>query len=241
MSDMALLASVAFTSAFLFYLSTLPPSQSNAETVQQVFNTSIPKRIFYAYKWNILKRKFPVTLYDNVKKSQLMFSALWGTKIADVEFLDIANCKKKIYRSYPTLLPFYEEEPNIRLKLEMCKLSALYLDGGYFVDVRLDVITPPRLDSSVSFSAAQHPNRPLLMPYCLASKPNTWILYSELERILQQYENLQDINKGLQTNFIDNTSNIFQSKFLKNRCSLVIHDHSRHPLFYWNDPIESHC
>lgn len=55
-------------------------------------------------------------------------------KAESVHFLNDEACKYAIERADPRLVPIFEKEGDIRYKTDICRIAALYNEGGYYFD-----------------------------------------------------------------------------------------------------------
>merc|ERR1719273_740881 len=99
----------------------------------------------------------------------------------DILFLNDDRCRVHIRRAYPNLLPYFEAESRGANKADICRIAALYLHGGYYFDVELEIIEPYLLPPEVSFSTVTGPLGPQYMFQAyIAAAPKHPILLSAL-------------------------------------------------------------
>ena len=60
----------------------------------------------------------------------------------DVAFLNDDECRKSIETAKPKLLTYFDKELVGKYKADICRIAELYLRGGYYSDVDLEVIEP---------------------------------------------------------------------------------------------------
>jgi mannosyltransferase OCH1-like enzyme len=129
------------------------------ENTDTAARNSIPRILWFTYKYDILQRKTPEVLYNNIMKSIDAYRQLWrNDSNMVVNFLVDSNCTdllEEVDRELNlTLTKTFREEPDGSFKSDLCRLAALYLHGGYYFDIDMEVIQPVLLDDDVSFSTA---------------------------------------------------------------------------------------
>ena len=75
-----------------------------------------------------------------------------STKGVTTSFLSDADCVVAIKKSEPRLLPHFQNEKRGEYKADMCRVAALYLDGGYYFDIDIGVVSP------IDFNALEVPS-----------------------------------------------------------------------------------
>jgi len=148
---------------------TLPQQQQEEEEQKQALLLPLlsppsietpPHNLIFTYKDNLLKTKEPRELYDNVVQTIRMYQNAWGIElpetsassttdddlrydhISNVYFLTDKECKEIIQQTEPRLLHRFVNEKIGMLRGDICRISALYLYGGYYMDLDLRAIHP---------------------------------------------------------------------------------------------------
>ena len=116
---------------------------------------SIPRSMFFTYKYNILVTKEPLHLYENVMHTIEEYRKAWDDRSAKVNFLDDDQCRKRIQNAEPRLVGYFDEEKSGMYRGDICRVAALYLEGGYYFDVDLRVVEPIRLAANVTFASVK--------------------------------------------------------------------------------------
>jgi hypothetical protein len=159
----------------------------------------IPRQFIFAYKWNILEHKSPPLLYNNILNTVQKYKEAWGEEDVPVGFLDDQYCRSAIRAAKPELMRYFYDETNESFKADICLMAALYLDGGYYFDVNLEVLqayTPP---NDVNFLTVLDSGLRAFLGF-VAVSPSSPILEKTLEVMLNYYKlsafNRPDINLG---------------------------------------------
>ena len=143
-----------------------------------------------------------------------------------VWFLDNDECRRVIGRVEPRLVPYFDEEPLGKYQGDVCRAAALYLSGGYYMDVDMKTIQPyptfPRLNHTAindkpspikkkkkkakkdpSLVLAQSPDGSMFNSF-MASAPRHAVLWDSLQIILSYY---QKNEQGLFQGYYDYAAN----------------------------------
>ena len=117
------------------------------QTPLQVVSTKLPEKIpqiphtlFFTYGTNILETKEPKLYYDNVQHTIDMYSQYWLPGSTRVRFLTDDDCRLIINSTEARLLPYFDQEAQGKYKADICRVAALYKEGGYYFDVDIEVI-----------------------------------------------------------------------------------------------------
>jgi hypothetical protein len=156
-----------------------PPSQ----------DFKIPRRMIFTYKHNILETKEPPHLYENVLNTIQKYREAWGEPNAPVWFLNNTDCLSVLYAAKPALLNYFALEVHGSWKADICRVAALYLTGGYYFDVDMEVVQPWKHDDNVTFATVMTPETNRYFQSFLVSEPQSRIMEKSLSRMLHFYEN----------------------------------------------------
>jgi mannosyltransferase OCH1-like enzyme len=141
----------------------ISPSISTLRTSTVMIDTGprrlIPHTLWFTYKYDILKNKTPEILYNNIIKSIDAYREVWNNDTnMVVNFLVDSDCTDLLeevdHELNLTLANIFRNESDGSFKSDLCRLAALYLHGGYYFDIDMEVIQPILLDEGVSFSSA---------------------------------------------------------------------------------------
>jgi mannosyltransferase OCH1-like enzyme len=136
------------------------PPKKEEKAVNDPLQGLIPHILWFTYEHDLLQTKEPKQYYDNVRKTIDAYRSAWNEPNAEVRFVLDDDCKKLLRevdsKENTTLLNAFEKTGEGPFKADICRVAALYLYGGYYFDVDLEVIQPVILDANVSFSTAQN-------------------------------------------------------------------------------------
>lgn len=154
----------------------------------------------------------PTVVYGNVQNTIDTYRLAWGNPNASVTFLDDARCLEMIGALEPRLIVPFRKEKGAH-KADICRVAALYLEGGYYFDLDLKtihaVILPqqPSTGTDIGFVSVLEDKR--VPPYhdnifqaFLASRPRHPILQMALRLMVEYYEGTREIlgiNMGTST------------------------------------------
>ena len=176
----------------------------------------IPYHLWFTDKTNILKTKEPQHFYENVIKTIDMYTHAFEQNTTDsnstnavtasirVTCMDNDYCVKIIQHVSPGLVPFFLSEARGDYKADICRLAALYLHGGYYFDVDIDVIKPfyhvrSATDKEVTFSTVIDLKESAFFQAFLAATPRHPIIKTALKVIQAYYDSPYRTTKGIGT------------------------------------------
>jgi len=129
----------------------------------------IPRRLLFTYKYNLLDPSVTDPPFDpedpftaNVLHTIESYQKFWnasssrsephpeekmGKEEFEVSFLSDSDCLNIIAKVEPRLVKHYSRERKGYYKADICRVSELYLHGGYFFDVDIGVIEPLDLNT----------------------------------------------------------------------------------------------
>lgn len=151
----------------------------------------VPQALVFTYKHDLLETPTPETYAKNVNNTIQRYRAAWGRPGARVRFLDDAACRATIHRVEPRLLRWFDDEPQGMYKADVCRLAALYEEGGYYFDLDVGVATPYIVEPGLSFvTVREYPKwgHTGLMQAFLATTPQHPIVKEALLQTLGYYE-----------------------------------------------------
>ena len=166
--------------------------QAGMEDRQLIPKGPIPHSIWFTYRHDILETKAPLHFYNNIVKSTDAYRILWNNDTEmKVTFLVDDNCTDLLDQIDQelnlTLGKAFRNEFGGQYKADLCRLAALYLNGGYYFDIDMEVIQPILLNDGISFSSAVSTLFPVFFQSYLASTARHPILRSNLDTMEEYY------------------------------------------------------
>lgn len=149
---------------------------------------SIPRRLIFTYRSDLLKSKFPAHLHENVRNTIQAYANAWNTTPADVDvhFLTDVKCAEYIEKVEPRLLKPFSTERNGPYKGDICRIAALYELGGYYFDVDIQVVKALDPDPNVTFITSHMGNKQFFQAI-LALSPNHPVAKSTLNSMVHDW------------------------------------------------------
>ena len=165
------------------------PNTTLPEPEQPTFVFKIPHRLIFTSKHNILERKNPTKFYDNIQRTIQLYRKAWGEPNAPVWFLNDTECRDVIREANSTLLEYFDKESIGKYRADMCRVAALFLKGGYYFDIDIEVVEPVLLSSTTTFSTCETDGmvpRQFFQAF-LATEPQNPILKQTFSEIVGWY------------------------------------------------------
>jgi len=133
-------------------------------------------------------------LIENVRNTVVMNDA------ASVRFMDTAACESATGAFSPELLAIYRGEADLRYRADVCRIAALYWEGGYYFDDDMVAYRPivPLIHEDTEFATVQAVEAGLFFQSFIAATPCHPVLRRNLEMFIEarmpnppkKYENL---------------------------------------------------
>jgi len=199
------IALIVFLSLFLVLINldlsrtttNLPEEVPKFTGLKKYTNTSrsvqelIPHKLWFTYKHDILKEKDPLKFYDNIQKTIGIYRNAWGEPDTPAEVLSNERCVEMIVKA---LLPKKDDSEKVILdyfftvkgafKADICRIAVLYLYGGYYFDIDIQVIEPYLASPDVSFVTADNLIAKVFFQAFIASSPKHPVLADNLEKLV---------------------------------------------------------
>jgi hypothetical protein len=157
----------------------------------------IPHRIIFTYKKDLLAigmsahpdfDLFEKVLYDNMLNTIRKFSDAWESS-PPVVCMDDSACREAIRAVQPELVTHFDNEKQGMYKADICRVAALYLTGGYYFDIDLQVIEAPPVTLANRFVTALTPDKKEFFQALLFASPRHPALKLACETMLDYYRN----------------------------------------------------
>jgi hypothetical protein len=155
----------------------------------------VPRHLIFVDETDITVTRDPPELFFNVRETIDVYRKAWGVSEPRVWFLDDLTCLSAIFKAKKELVPLFRAEKNISQKLDMCRVAALYLAGGYQIAVDLVVKTPPPQPDDAGLVIAREGG--VVSKRFIASEPKSGIMKATLDKMAemsQQKQSRPDFN-----------------------------------------------
>jgi len=174
-----------FVAAYLF----LQICSATVGLLSKGHEKEIPHILWFTHRQNILDTQDPPDLYKNVQNTIDSYRKLWGINGTEVNFVDDEMCEENIKSSLKwtdaqILLDYFHNVPKGEYKGDICRVASLYLEGGYYFDVDLQVIEPFVVPPTVSFATVNQPKTNQFFQAFVASTAYHPILKRNLEKMI---------------------------------------------------------
>jgi Glycosyltransferase sugar-binding region containing DXD motif len=168
--------------------------------------TAIPRILIFTHYRDLLNEHVTLTdeeeivMASNIRKVVAVHNQNYSTPAI---FLTDEQCIESLKRTYPTLIPHFQKEPQGMFKADICRGSALYETGGIYLDVDVGVRTDDLWKDLLPHTAfmtcrvhAQSHYPGHFFQAILGAAPQSPILYRYLQLFEQHYTGVARIQKG---------------------------------------------
>jgi hypothetical protein len=154
--------------------------------VPPLSTSKIPPLAVFVHKTQILETQDPLDSFRNTERTISTFLEAWGETQASVTILDDLHCLAAIHHVREELVPIFRRETREIYRVEICRVAALFLTGGYYfaVDFELRDLTLPA--DNVSLFLARTGGR--LSKQFMAIEPRSIIMSLALDNMLGYYK-----------------------------------------------------
>jgi hypothetical protein len=149
----------------------------------------IPRQLVFVHEKNVLILEEPVEVFFNVWNTAETYKKAWNVSEVGTWFVDSLTCLALLYTEQVELLPYYRAETNQARKTAVCSVAAMYLSGGFFFDVDLEVSAPYAPTDDVSLVVARDGDS--LSSQFMACEPRSSVMRMTLEKMLESYKRNQ--------------------------------------------------
>jgi mannosyltransferase OCH1-like enzyme len=149
----------------------------------------IPRLLVFAYERDLMMFQDPVPVFFNVWNTAETYKKAWNVSKVDTWFVDSFTCLSVIYSAKAELVPYYRSETNSARKTAVCNVAAMYLSGGFYFDVDLEVGAPYAPTDDVSLVVARDGDS--LSSQFMACEPRSSVMEMTLEKMLDSYKRNQ--------------------------------------------------
>lgn len=171
-------------------------SQEPKKFYENLINTITLYKRAWAFSRNISEDLLKIDFVDDYDQiiSRSTHDVASGHSTILVHFLTDTECRKMIQATEPRLIPYYVNETRGAFQADMCRISALYLTGGYYFDVDMKSIKAWIQDddtgdhANCSFSTVHHAYQSYMSQSFIAALPGHAVLRQALTAMLEHYQ-----------------------------------------------------
>jgi hypothetical protein len=149
----------------------------------------IPRRLLFVHESNVMNTEDPVESFFNVVNTYETYKKAWNVSEVDSRSFDNYECLGILFTAKVDLLPYYRVEMNQARKTAVCSVAALYVFGGFYFDVDLEVSFPYAPVGDIGLVVARDGDS--LSSQFMACEPQSSVMEMILERMLDSYERNQ--------------------------------------------------
>lgn len=167
-----------------------PPDALNEILRQhQEEQESIPRRLIFTYEWDLLAKREPIKLYENVQRTIHGYQSLWEDEGGvEVVMLDDVACLEHVQIAAPFLVPYFNSTKTGAYRSDICRVCYLWRFGGYYFDVDMELVQPYTADPGKAFvTVVDLDNRNFFQSF-LASTPRHPVLFQSFLQIKAFFE-----------------------------------------------------
>eukprot|EP00977_Amphora_coffeiformis_P015809 scaffold4740_cov165-Amphora_coffeaeformis.AAC.7 len=147
---------------------------------------AIPHKLIFLDTRYVHLHEMPKHFQENINRTASHYREAWKTD-APLWFLGNDECRRVINMTEPRLLPFFDKERKGQNLSNVCRISALYISGGYYFDSDMQSVKAVRLEPDVLFSSAHEAGRKGLFNSFIAAVPKHPVLEKALGVMLDFY------------------------------------------------------
>jgi len=166
--------------------------------------SSIPHRLIFTFKTNILDTRAPLRFYENVQNTIQHYRRAWAdtdnktnSSTMEVWFLDNGACRDVLrdVGGGPELVHHFDAETRGAFKADLCRIAALLARGGYYMDIDMKTLQPFVLNDGTTFSSVWMPGRRGFFQSFCASTPNHPVVKRALDLMVRYYRERADVQR----------------------------------------------
>ena len=117
-----------------------------------LLNETVSRSLWFYCKQGQLQET-EKALYDNVQNTIAKYREAWGDSDVQGHILDDEECLVSIQKAEPELVSHFKRDPRKHYTKALCQVATMFVHGGYFFDLDLQVINARVLDLQTEFSA----------------------------------------------------------------------------------------
>ena len=147
----------------------------------------IPHKMWFTYSHNLLETNKPSLLAANVRKSIHAYKQAWDDPLAQISVYNDTMCRALLQTVEPLLVKYFDRETHGMYRGDMCRTAILYMFGGYYLDLDLEVVTPVLLNANITFATVVVDKHNVFQAF-LAGTPKHPIFRKALDFMLEYYQ-----------------------------------------------------
>jgi hypothetical protein len=152
----------------------------------------IPPVLVFSGADEIIKTHHPKTLHKNIHDTIRHYTKAFERQFNGVKpyviFLNENHCQSVIQKAQPRLMPYYRIEKLTAFKQDICRMAALYVWGGYYIDASVKVLHPIVFPDTVAIATVFTPPRKDYTQVFIAAKKHHVAVRRALDFMLHHYQ-----------------------------------------------------
>jgi hypothetical protein len=149
----------------------------------------IPRRFVLVNEKNVMISEDPVESFLNVRNTVRAYKKAWDVSEVNTWSVDSFTCLAILHTVKVELYSYYRAEMNPARRTAVCSVAAMYLSGGFYFDVDLEVGSAYAPVDDVGLVVARDGDS--LSSQFMACEPQSSVMEMTLERMLDCYKRNQ--------------------------------------------------
>jgi len=143
----------------------------------------IPHRLVFAFESNVLETEAPVEYFLNIQRTIDRYREAWGEPKAPAWFLNHVTCLGAIKNAHAELLPIFKAETLASKKIDMCRMAAMYLSGGFFFGIDFQAGKPYNPNDGIRLLVARDGNE--ISHQFIAAEQKSPVIKRTMEKMVE--------------------------------------------------------
>jgi hypothetical protein len=159
----------------------------------------IPRRLVFVHEKNLMIVQDPVESFLNIRNTVKTYKKAWDVSEVNKKAWDVSEvntwsvdsftCLAILYTVKVELFSYYHAETNPARRTAVCSVAAIYLAGGFYFDVDLEVGSAYAPVDDVGLVVARDGDG--LSSQFMACEPQSAVMAMTLEKLLDSYKRNQ--------------------------------------------------
>jgi len=137
----------------------------------------------------------PYIFADIVQMTIELYRSAWGDESAPAKVLTNEDCVMYIKAHEPRLVRYFRAERFGMYKADICRVAAVYAEGGYYFDIDIGAVLPVKPNASHTFVTSLCRTKECIFQAFLAATPRHRTLRRALDDLLAIYEHRLKVPK----------------------------------------------